>query len=144
MLQSGYSNICIESDSLEAVDLIMKGPSGAHPLITIIKGVVTACPLQAVAIAQPDISQRLGTPMVTPMGVVMLVAPSHPFCSSKSSSHSHKLSLNHIYRQANQSADHLARIGAEQLEDLVTADDSPQSVRNFLLEDGLGVGRPRS
>lgn len=39
--------------------------------------------------------------------------------------------LSHIYRQANQTADHLARMGAEQLEELVVT-DSQRSHHNQL------------
>lgn len=54
-----------------------------------------------------------------------------------------RANLTHIYREANQSADHLARLGAEQAEDLVVTEESPQSVRHFVIEDVLGAGRYR-
>lgn len=47
--------------------------------------------------------------------------------------------LSHIFREANSCADHLARLGAEQLEDLVVTEESPQSVRYFVREDALGT-----
>lgn len=51
--------------------------------------------------------------------------------------------LTHIFRETNRSADHMARLGAEQQEGLVVTKDSPQSVRHFVLEDGLGVAHLR-
>lgn len=48
-------------------------------------------------------------------------------------------SLVHILRQANQSADHMARLGAEQTEEFVITEDSPQSVCHFELKDGIGI-----
>jgi len=47
--------------------------------------------------------------------------------------------LTHIFREANRNADHMARLGAKQQEDLVVTEDSPQSVLHSVLEDGLGV-----
>lgn len=43
----------------------------------------------------------------------------------------------HIYRETNQNADHLARLGAEQTEDLVVTEESPQFVCHFVLDDIL-------
>lgn len=51
--------------------------------------------------------------------------------------------LSHIFREANQSTDHLAHMGAEQAKDLLLVEDSPQSIWQFVPEDGLDVGRFR-
>jgi len=45
--------------------------------------------------------------------------------------------ISHIYREANSSADHLARLGAEQEENLVVTEMSPPSVRIFVHDDWL-------
>lgn len=50
-----------------------------------------------------------------------------------------RATLAYIYRQANQSADHLARLEAEQEEDFTK--DSPQSIHRFVIEDALGIGQ---
>lgn len=47
--------------------------------------------------------------------------------------------LTHIYRAANQCADHLARMGAEQNENLVVIDQAPVSIREFLIRDCLSI-----
>lgn len=51
--------------------------------------------------------------------------------------------LSHIYRQANQSADHLASMGVKQIwrTSLMVTKEPPQSIWHFVLEDdGLGIG----
>lgn len=50
----------------------------------------------------------------------------------------------HIYWQANKSADHLARMGAKQLEEFVEREEPPPSVRHFVLEDALGLDHLRN
>ncbi|KAI8568753.1 hypothetical protein RHMOL_Rhmol02G0225000 [Rhododendron molle] len=47
--------------------------------------------------------------------------------------------LTHIYRNANQRADHLACLGAEQNENLVVAVDIPISVSEYLIKDSLNI-----
>ncbi|KAG5527348.1 hypothetical protein RHGRI_028289 [Rhododendron griersonianum] len=47
--------------------------------------------------------------------------------------------LNHVYRTANQCADHLAHMGAEQDEDLIVAVDIPTFLRESLIRDSLNV-----
>ncbi|KAI8536008.1 hypothetical protein RHMOL_Rhmol10G0221400 [Rhododendron molle] len=49
--------------------------------------------------------------------------------------------LIHIYRSANQCADHLAHMGAEQEEDLIVVVDIPISLTEFLIRDGLNIRR---
>lgn len=44
--------------------------------------------------------------------------------------------LTHIYREGNLCADHLARLGAEQEEDLVLTGDKSISLREFMIRDG--------
>lgn len=100
MLEKGYNNICIESDSLDAVQLINDGPNEEHPQTELIKE-----------------AKNLLTRT----------------CSL----------LKHVFREANQCSDHLARLGAEQAEPLVILEDSPQSIRTFVLEDALGAGQVR-
>lgn len=48
-------------------------------------------------------------------------------------------SIADIYHPANQCANHLAHMGADQDEDLVVIEDPPQSVR----QDEMGTGRLR-
>lgn len=48
-------------------------------------------------------------------------------------------SLTHIYRRANECADHLARVGAEQAEDFKILMNNPLSVREFLFRDNLSI-----
>ncbi|KAI8554787.1 hypothetical protein RHMOL_Rhmol05G0124000 [Rhododendron molle] len=50
-----------------------------------------------------------------------------------------KSKLTHIYRTANQCADHLARMGAEQNDNLVVLDQAPISIREFLIRDCLNT-----
>ncbi|KAI8528409.1 hypothetical protein RHMOL_Rhmol12G0147000 [Rhododendron molle] len=50
--------------------------------------------------------------------------------------------LGHIYRQANQSADNLAHLGAEQELDLVVT-EAPPPVKLFVLQDVMGIGHLR-
>lgn len=50
--------------------------------------------------------------------------------------------LTHIYREANQSTDNLARLGAEQAEELVTV-DIPPSTRPYVTTDKRGAGHLR-
>ncbi|KAI8539305.1 hypothetical protein RHMOL_Rhmol09G0171400 [Rhododendron molle] len=47
--------------------------------------------------------------------------------------------LNHVYRTANQCADHLAHMGIEQDKDLIVAVDILISLREFLIKDGLNI-----
>lgn len=47
--------------------------------------------------------------------------------------------LSHIYRDANQWADHLAWLGAEQDENLVVSIDIPISIREFMIRDSLNI-----
>lgn len=47
--------------------------------------------------------------------------------------------LTHIYRNANQCADQLTRLGAEQNENLVVVVDIPISVREYLIRDSLNI-----
>ncbi|KAG5529761.1 hypothetical protein RHGRI_030220 [Rhododendron griersonianum] len=47
--------------------------------------------------------------------------------------------LTHIYRDANQCADHLARMGAEQNDNLIVIDQAPISIREFLIRDCLNL-----
>ncbi|KAI8558233.1 hypothetical protein RHMOL_Rhmol04G0074400 [Rhododendron molle] len=49
--------------------------------------------------------------------------------------------LIHIYHSANQCADHLAHMGAEQDGDLIVAVDIPISLGEFLIRDGLNIRR---
>lgn len=53
--------------------------------------------------------------------------------------------IRHIYREANQSADHISHIyiGAEQMEQLFVTEESPHSVHQLVMEDGLGIDRFR-
>lgn len=46
--------------------------------------------------------------------------------------------LTHIFPETNSSANHLAHLCTEQLEDLVVTEESPQSVCIFVREDWLG------
>ncbi|PKI40683.1 hypothetical protein CRG98_038938 [Punica granatum] len=48
----------------------------------------------------------------------------------------------HTYREANKCVDHLANLGAEQLDDLVTLPLSPPSIRQFLFDDIRGFPTP--
>lgn len=100
MLEKGYNNISIESDSLDAVKLINEGPNDEHPQVTLIQDAKI-------------LLSRTGS------------------------------SLTHVFREANQCADHLAHIGAEQVDPLVVLEDSPQSIRMLVLEDALGAGQFR-
>ncbi|KAI8545912.1 hypothetical protein RHMOL_Rhmol07G0074100 [Rhododendron molle] len=52
--------------------------------------------------------------------------------------------LGHNFRQANQSADNLAHLGAKQESDLVVTEETPPSVRLFVLEDAMGIGHLRN
>ncbi|KAI8558924.1 hypothetical protein RHMOL_Rhmol04G0133800 [Rhododendron molle] len=52
-------------------------------------------------------------------------------------------SIAHIYLSANQCADHLARVGAEQDEDLVVETHMPISIREFVLRDSLQLRQGR-
>ncbi|KAE9450385.1 hypothetical protein C3L33_17714, partial [Rhododendron williamsianum] len=52
--------------------------------------------------------------------------------------------LGHIFRQANQSTDNLAHLGPEQESDLVVTEETPPSVRLFVLEDAMGIGHLRN
>jgi len=88
---------CIESDSLEAVNLINEGPFERYTH-------------QALITDSKILLDRTRANFV------------------------------HIYRETNQSADHLARLGAEQEDNLVVMEESPQSVRHFVIVDALGVG----
>ncbi|KAI8536007.1 hypothetical protein RHMOL_Rhmol10G0221400 [Rhododendron molle] len=47
---------------------------------------------------------------------------------------------NHTH-SANQCADHLAHMGAEQEEDLIVVVDIPISLTEFLIRDGLNIRR---
>ncbi|KAH7859313.1 hypothetical protein Vadar_034482 [Vaccinium darrowii] len=49
--------------------------------------------------------------------------------------------LSHVSRSANECADHLARLGAEQEEHLVVMDVMPLSMREFWNRDRLGLRR---
>lgn len=49
----------------------------------------------------------------------------------------------HISRLANRSTDHLGKMGAEQVEELVVCDKSPPLVCQFVFEDAMGVGELR-
>lgn len=95
MIEKGYCNIQVESDSLTAVKLINEDATGDHPNNSLIQ-------------------------------------------DSRMLLESTQSSLAHIYREANSSADHLARKGAEQLEDLIVTEESPQSVHIFVRDDWLG------
>lgn len=52
-------------------------------------------------------------------------------------------SISYIHHQANQSADHLARLGAEQARKLVVTEETSPSEGQFELEDGLRFGHLR-
>ncbi|XP_058189471.1 uncharacterized protein LOC131307071 [Rhododendron vialii] len=52
-------------------------------------------------------------------------------------------SVVHIYRQANQTADCLARLGSQQNQNLVVSSSIPFAVREFALADAMGVGHLR-
>ncbi|XP_058203102.1 uncharacterized protein LOC131317581 [Rhododendron vialii] len=47
--------------------------------------------------------------------------------------------IEHTYRSANQCADHLARMGVEQTDELVLVMDMPISMREFFLRDSLNI-----
>lgn len=47
--------------------------------------------------------------------------------------------IKHTYRSANQCADHLARMGVEQPDELVFVMDMPISMREFFLRDSLNI-----
>lgn len=47
--------------------------------------------------------------------------------------------LTHIYREANQCANHLASLGAEQNQDLVISVNQPLSIREFIIRDSLNL-----
>ncbi|XP_058228002.1 uncharacterized protein LOC131336237 [Rhododendron vialii] len=47
--------------------------------------------------------------------------------------------IGHIYRSANQCADHLARMGAERTEELVFVMDMPIAIREFVIRDSLNI-----
>lgn len=81
MLEKGYSNVHLKSDSLMAVQMINEGTTEDHPY-------------HALAF------------------------------DSKVLLRHNQSSLTRIYREANRSADHMARLGAEQPEDLVVTKDS--------------------
>lgn len=44
-----------------------------------------------------------------------------------------------IYKNANNCADHLARLGGEQDEDLKILTNNPLSIRSFLIRDNLNI-----
>lgn len=48
-------------------------------------------------------------------------------------------SITHIYREANQTADCLARLGSQQEDSIVTI-NLPHTTREFVIADSLGVG----
>lgn len=48
-------------------------------------------------------------------------------------------SLSHIYRSIDQCADHLARVGTEQDEDLVVLAKMPIFIREFVIRDSLNL-----
>lgn len=100
MLERGYNNIHIESDSLSAVQLINGDHPSTHPLNSLI-------------------------------GDSRLLLRRTQF------------QISHIFREANTSADHLARLGAEQQEAMVVTEESPQSVRIFVRDDWLGRSHVR-
>lgn len=50
-----------------------------------------------------------------------------------------RCTLNHTYSEANQCADFLARLGAEQDEDLVVAVNPPLGMREFMNRDRLNL-----
>lgn len=52
--------------------------------------------------------------------------------------------ISHIFRQANQTADWLARLGAEQYESLVVTEQVPLTAREYVIADCLGVGHLRT
>lgn len=49
--------------------------------------------------------------------------------------------LNHIYREGNECADHLAKMGAEQDEILILIDGMPMSIREFIIRDSINLGQ---
>lgn len=51
--------------------------------------------------------------------------------------------FSHIYRQANQTADCLARLGSQQEDDLIVTRNVPLAAREFVMSDALGVGHLR-
>lgn len=53
-------------------------------------------------------------------------------------------SIMHLYRQANQMADCLARLGSQQVEVLVVTSRVPLAAREFVLVDAFGVGHLRN
>lgn len=52
-------------------------------------------------------------------------------------------SITHIYRQANQTTDCLARLGSQQEDSIVTI-NVPHTTREFVIADSLGVGHNRT
>lgn len=49
------------------------------------------------------------------------------------------MTLTHMYRNANQCADHLAHLGAEQNDNLVLVVDIPFSLMEFIIRDSLNL-----
>ena len=49
------------------------------------------------------------------------------------------VSVSHVFREVNMSADWLARQGAMGSESLVYGDNPPQGMRNVLLNDATGI-----
>ncbi|KAI8563963.1 hypothetical protein RHMOL_Rhmol03G0148800 [Rhododendron molle] len=47
--------------------------------------------------------------------------------------------IGHIPRSTNQSADHLARLGAEHTEDFMFVMDMPIAMREFVIRDSLNI-----
>lgn len=96
ILEKGWANMSIESDSQTAVILFNEGANPNHPQSNILN----------------DGKYLLGRTGCT---------------------------LTHTYREANQCADFLARLGAEQDEELVVTANPPQGIREFMTRDRLNI-----
>lgn len=64
---------------------------------------------------------------------------STPICDAKTFLVGTNSTLTHIFRIANECAHHLARLGAEQEEELKILQSSPLSIREFLIRDILNI-----
>lgn len=52
--------------------------------------------------------------------------------------------ITHIYRQANQTADCLARLGGQQQDELIVTSSIPFASREYARADAMGVGHLRT
>ncbi|XP_058208318.1 uncharacterized protein LOC131321348 [Rhododendron vialii] len=134
IFKKGISSVILEFDSSVTVNFCNEGPPPDHPWHDY--GVVGI---------SYDVSRELVTSLIWAVVPKFVTHPQrHIIEEVRRLAGGTNSIITHIYRQANQTADCLARLGSQQEDDLIVTSSIPFAAREFALADAMGVGHLRT